>query len=192
MTEKRGRLMNPENGRPAAEYGLAGNGSSRQWDVAVEESLDGGAWTLEIEGPQTYFVFQLREAQALSDVTRFLLEPATPDRTGPPYTARGELMIGRFGSAPVSFVWDDEEAARCFLVVGPQGVCSLRLSLDGEDVRMLGGGVPPSPGIHAASSYAVTGRVATSAKIVASAQTWAAHDAAMPPERSRSSPSATP
>ncbi len=34
-------------------------------------------------------------------------------------------------------IWDDEEAPRCFFVVGPDAQSTLRLSLDREDIQML-------------------------------------------------------
>ena len=51
--------------------GLATNGSSRKWYVAVDETLDGNEWTLEIDGPQAYFVFQLRDPKVVAEATRF-------------------------------------------------------------------------------------------------------------------------
>jgi hypothetical protein len=46
--------------------------------------------------------------------------------------------VGKFDDRTVWFVWDNEpEAARCFLVVGTLTETPLRLTLDGEDVRLL-------------------------------------------------------
>jgi hypothetical protein len=129
--------MNPKNGQPAGELGLAANGSSRKWYVAVDEAIDRDEWSLEIDGPQAYLVFQLRDPQVVSEAARFLQSRPGPKQPGGPRGGVGELVLGRFGSASVSLVWDDEGFSRCFLIVGPKARSTLRLSFDAEDVQML-------------------------------------------------------
>jgi hypothetical protein len=122
------------------KLGLLANGTSARWDVSVDEYFDRAEWLLEIEGPQTYLVFQLRELSAVREALDFL-------RSAPLHTsgnngrassaAEGALILGRFGSASVSLVWDNENFPRCFLVIGPKARSTFRLSLDAEDIQML-------------------------------------------------------
>jgi hypothetical protein len=132
--------MNRKLDQPAEGSGLLASGSSRRWEVAVDESLDRDEWSVEIEGPQAYLVFQLRDLGTIPEALDFL-------RAGPqqgPVRGRHErpageheLNLGRFGSAPVSLVWDDEDFPRCFIIVSPNARSTLRLSLDSEDIQML-------------------------------------------------------
>jgi hypothetical protein len=120
--------------------GLLANGSSGRWDIAVDESLDGNEWFMEIDGPQTYLVFQLVDLEVVRTALRFLRSPsgseAIPRSDGGPGDL--DLTLGRFGSSSVSLVWDNEDFPRCFLVIiGPQGRYTLRLSLAGEDLEMF-------------------------------------------------------
>jgi hypothetical protein len=118
--------------------GLAASGSARRWDVALHESLDADEWSLEIEGPQTYLVFQLRNTGAVAEALRFLESPPSFNSARRRYEGGDqECTLGRFGSAAVSLLWDNEDFLRCFLVIGPKARSTLRLSLDEEDVRML-------------------------------------------------------
>ena len=44
------------------------------------------------------------------------------------------LTLGRFGPAPVSLRWDNEDFARVYLVIGPEAGSTLFWSLAGEDI----------------------------------------------------------
>ena len=114
------------------DLGLLANGSSRRWDIAVDASLDRDEWSLEIDGPQTYLVFQLQDLSVIPAALRFL-------ESGPPSGPRHDsaLTLGRFGSASVSLVWDNEDFPRCFIVIGPKARSTLRLSLESEDIQMV-------------------------------------------------------
>jgi hypothetical protein len=109
--------------------GLLGLGTTRRWDVALDETLNGDSWSLEIDGPQAYLVFQLNEPSVLSAMVDYLQSPSGGPENG--------LVLGRFGASSVSLIWDDEESPRCFLIVGPESGATLRLTFDGDDVRML-------------------------------------------------------
>jgi hypothetical protein len=111
--------MNHRNDRPTGKLGLVANGSSGKWDVALDETLDGNEWFLEIDGPQAYLVFQLRDPEVVAEAMRFLQSPPGPGGTG--RGEAGELLLGTFDSASVSLVWDDEGFWR-----GPHSVLVLR------------------------------------------------------------------
>jgi hypothetical protein len=119
-------------------FGLLANGSSRCWDIAVDESVDGEEWSLEIDGPQIYLVFQLRDLKVLQEALHFLRAGIRSAKTPSRQTGEeAEITLGRFGSAAVSLIWDNEDFPRCFLVIGPRARATLRLSLEAEDIQML-------------------------------------------------------
>jgi hypothetical protein len=126
---------------PSTEaFGLLANGCSARWDITVDESLERDEWSLEIDGPQTYLVFQLQDLDVLQRALDFL-------RAGPGSKQvhgwhggqdnEGALSLGRFGSASVSLAWDNEEVPRCFIVIGPRARSTMRVTLDAEDIKMV-------------------------------------------------------
>ena len=62
--------MKPKTDQPTGNLGMTANGSSRRWYVAVDETLDVAEWSLEIDGPQAYLVFQLRGPQVVLEAAR--------------------------------------------------------------------------------------------------------------------------
>lgn len=118
--------------------GLLANGSSGDWDVAVDESFNGEEWSLEIDGPQTYLVFQLQDLQVIRSALDLLQSrPLPAEKRGSHERSENEsgLALGRFGSASVSLLWDNEDFPRCFIVVDSKDRSTLRLSLEGEDLQ---------------------------------------------------------
>jgi hypothetical protein len=126
--------------RTTEEWGLLACGSSHRWDIAVDESLDGDAWSLEIDGPQAYLLLRLSDLKVIPAALHFLQSGPGSNQTRelgndrPPDAA---LTLGWFASASVALVWDNEDFPRCFIVIGPQAQSTLRLSLDAEDIQML-------------------------------------------------------
>jgi hypothetical protein len=123
-------------------FGLLAQGVAGPWTVEVDEALGReDEWSLDIEGPNVYLTFQVLDLGVVGQAVRFLQFPPRGD----PQAGRQagskpneSLTIGQFGQAPVSLVWDNEEFPRCFLIVGPGLSSTMRLSLQGDDLRMLG------------------------------------------------------
>jgi hypothetical protein len=112
---------------------LLANGSSGRWDVAVDESVDGSDLSMELENGPVYLFFKLQSLENVRQAFAYL-------RSGPDRSRRDDeqsLRLGHFGSSTVSLIWDDEDPLRCFLVIGPSALSTLRLTLDGEDIRSL-------------------------------------------------------
>jgi hypothetical protein len=126
--------------QPPQRLGLLANGSSRRWDVTLDEELDGDEWSLEIDGPLLYLVFQIHDLLVLREALRFLQAAPCLNgiQNGKCEHLPNEIRLGRFGSASVSLHWDDEDFPRCFIVIGPKARSTLRINLDAEDIRMLG------------------------------------------------------
>jgi hypothetical protein len=121
--------------QPAEGLGLLANGSAGHWDVAVDEAASGDEWFLELDGPQVYLVFQLENLKVVETVLQFL--QAGSLRASGRGDSEAALPLGRFESAAVSLLWDNEDFPRCFIVVGPAARSTLRLSLEAEDIQML-------------------------------------------------------
>lgn len=121
--------------------GLLAHGTSPRWEISVDEGSDGHELSLEIEGPQVYLVFRLRDLAVISEAIAFLQQ--TPDATNGkgdhPQRQRNvmELGLGQFGSVPVSLLWDNEDFPRCFILVGPSTQSALRITFDSSDISML-------------------------------------------------------
>jgi len=107
------------------------SGSSDRWSVAIDESLDGSEWTLELDGPQTYLVAELPGLKTVAELHQFL--QSAPDLP----THHEPFALGQFGPFPVLLRWDNEEIPRCFIIIGGDSLASLRITLDESDVRMI-------------------------------------------------------
>jgi hypothetical protein len=125
--------MNNDVTKTTERFGLVANGSSERWYVAVDQSLERDAWLLEIDGRQVYLVFDLQHPDLLGEALKFL---QTSPQAGT-CENRGEIVLGRFGSSPVSLVRDNEDLNSCFLIVGPTAGSVLRVSFDETDIGML-------------------------------------------------------
>jgi hypothetical protein len=115
--------------------GLLANGSSRLWEVAVDEDLAcDGVWTAEFDGNQLYLGFQLRDLKVIPEMLDFLRSSWLDPTRG-----QGDSMtLGSFGTTTVSLVRDGEPPRRrCFFVLCPQPGACLRVSLEAEDIETL-------------------------------------------------------
>ena len=126
--------------KPALDrWGLLANGSSARWYLAVDECFDREEWALEIDGSQFYLLVQLRDLKVLAKALEYLRAGHQPRHRadGPERLAeRPPLVLGRFGAATVSLLWDDEDVPRCFLLIEPKSRCTMRVSLDAADIQM--------------------------------------------------------
>jgi hypothetical protein len=127
--------MTEEIHPPAERLGVSAIGVSGRWEITVNESLDTDRWFLEVEGPGTYLVFQLDDQDVLGKALEFLQSTPSGQETG--RTEEHGLLLGRFGSAPVLLLWDNEDFSRCFLLIGPEAGAALRLTVEGEDLQMF-------------------------------------------------------
>lgn len=131
--------MKEKANQDADRWGLLANGSSPRWDLSVDESLDREEWLLEIDSPQLYLVLQMQDLNVPGKTLDFLQTGLQNGSTTDGDRRGGEeagLVLGRFGDAAVSLLWDDEEVPRCFLIIGPNPKATLRLSLDVADIQM--------------------------------------------------------
>lgn len=132
--------MKKKHAQSADGFGLLANGSTSRWTIAADESLRCEEWSLEIDGPQVCLVFQLDDMTIPRKILRFLQSELERHRTreirnGP--KNEDALALGRFGSASVSLLRDNEDFPRCFLVAGARSQSTLRLTLFAEDIQQF-------------------------------------------------------
>ncbi len=115
--------------------------SSGPWDLTIDESLDQeDKWTAEIEGPNVYISFNIRDLKVIQEALAFLQRRNLdrPDQDlNASSTSQAELTLGKFGSNSIILIWDNEDFIRCFLVVGPRANSTMRLTLSGDEIEML-------------------------------------------------------
>jgi hypothetical protein len=127
--------MNDRLDTSAGGFGLLAFGSSGRWDISVVESSDREEWLLEIDGPQIYLIFQLRDLAVVGKALRFL--QAGPGTSSPQGEDVARLTLGRFGTDSVTLVWDNEDFPRFFLVIGSEAKAVLHLSFQDNDIAMF-------------------------------------------------------
>ena len=119
-------------------FGLIANGSSRKWELAIDECLsDENQWVMEIEGPHVYITLQLKDIGIVPRIIRFLRQRANDQFTSSGQTMQSRITLGRFGRMAVTLVRDDEDFKRWFFIVGAKGQSSFRITLFEDDIKML-------------------------------------------------------
>ena len=132
--------MNRKTESATESTGLLAIGSTRRWDVSIDESEDGDEWTMELDGHQFYLSFALDELPVVERIAAFLKRGPRWERGAKRTQATDDennLTIGRFGSCTVSLAWDDEDFVRCFLIVGSKSRSTMIVNLYDEDISCL-------------------------------------------------------
>ena len=113
----------------ADAFGLLACGSAGTWDISIDETIAGRArWFARIESPSLFLQFEIPSPTVVARALRFLDKPRQFRRC---------LRIGTADRRPVTLVWDDEFADRCFLVIGALDQPISRLTLDGEELAKI-------------------------------------------------------
>jgi hypothetical protein len=120
-------------------WALMANGSSGGWTVDVDESFDHeNEWSVQIQGPQVYLDFQPRDLKVMEEIADFLdtsLKNTVYCRRFS--EATHARLIGNFGAGTVTLSWDDEDSARCFIMVRSEARSLLNLTLHENDILSL-------------------------------------------------------
>src|SRR5260221_4985138 len=119
--------MNHNSDQPTGRFGLLASGTSGRWTIDLDESTDGLEWSLQLDGPQVYVHFPIRDPSIVRDALDYL-------RAG---RSTSELRLGQLDSSSVSLFWDHEEDQRCFLIVTPKPQWTMRVTLSIQDTVML-------------------------------------------------------
>ena len=117
---------------------LAATGTDGPWSIDVEETISGAeSWLATIEGPALSFSFIIPSPSVVSSALNFFEKnPLFPRALPGSNEQNGSLRIGTFHRAPVTLLWDDEYADRCFLAIGGATHC-LRLTLGNAEIAKL-------------------------------------------------------
>jgi hypothetical protein len=117
-------------------WGLLANGSSGSWSIDIDETHDGDAWNMQIDGPQVYLGFALSDLQAITNLYGYLLAGLQPDQANGKRYSNG-ITMGKLGSMTVRIIQDDEFATRWFIVINGKADAVVRFTLDAADAEML-------------------------------------------------------
>src|SRR5438045_2974230 len=91
---------------------------------------------MQIDGPQAYLGFALRDLQAVPKLHAYLRAGLHPDQ-GDGHRDTEGVTLGRLGSMSVSIIQDDEFATRRFIIINGKREAVMRFTLDAADVEML-------------------------------------------------------
>jgi hypothetical protein len=128
--------LNRNRVRSDKKWGLLANGSSGRWSIDIDESQDGAAFNMQIDGPQAYLGFALRDLKVVAKLHSYLRAGLHPDQGDAQRMTHG-VPLGRLGSMSVSIIQDDEFATRWFIIINGKADAVVRFTLDAGDVEML-------------------------------------------------------
>ena len=130
------------------QFGLLANGSSGQWEIALDEAASGvGRWRVQIEGPAVTFAFAVSAPSIIREMIRFL----GPRQSGSKAESNGtaerarSLSVGKDKGTPVALVRDDEYEDRFFLVAGRAGLSRRAVRDFRRGGRRDSGRIKPGP-----------------------------------------------
>jgi hypothetical protein len=132
QSKQRRQPKNDNEGR-----GLMANGSSGNWEVAVDETTKGPErWFVQLEGPSVYFSFEIPSPDLIPKALDFL--GGYSSSKGPhagSSAENGSLVLGKHRQTPVVLVRDDEYEDRYFLVIEHEADVVVRFSIAGQDLK---------------------------------------------------------
>src|SRR5262249_20273391 len=130
----------PPQGRGEETFGLRANGSSGQWEVAIDEATTGpDRWFAQLEGPSVSFYFEIPSVDIVARMLRFLeSSPGVKKHSSTRVGERsGALVLSKDKKTPVTLIKDDEYEDRFFLVVGLTESPIVRFVLAGTDAMQI-------------------------------------------------------
>jgi len=136
-TAKNAKLV-PGGGKE--QFGLLANGSSGEWEIAIDESTSGAErWYAQIDGPAVVFYFEIPSVDIVGKLLRFLTPRPEATKLSPTNSEErdGSLVLGKDKKSPITLLKDDEYPERFFLVVGPADSPIVRFTIAGRNVRKL-------------------------------------------------------
>ena len=120
------------------QFGLLANGSTPNWEITVDESLDDPPeWLMELSGRHVEIVFWLNDVTVISQAIDFLNRGLDAVASDSLKFVETELALGSLDGGDVTLVWEVEDSLRLNLVAKGGGEFCCRLAFDEEDVKML-------------------------------------------------------
>ena len=101
-----------QSAKAVKEWALLANGSAGRWSIDIDESHDGAAWNMQIDGPLVYLGFALPDLQTVAKIYGYLLAGLQTDQANGQRSSKG-ITMGKVGSMTVRIIHDDEFATRC-------------------------------------------------------------------------------
>ena len=120
-----------------ASFGLLANGSSGDWEIAIDETTSGDdRWFAQIEGPSVSIYFEIESVDLVGKMIRFF-----GPRGGLPVNGsakrNGPLVLSKDKKSPVVLLKDDESDGRFFILVGPTDSLTVRFTIDHDGATQI-------------------------------------------------------
>ena len=115
------------------DIGLVAAARIGSWSVEIDQTVSGDErWFAQIEGPVAYLYLELPTPAAIEEPSRLFAERlAHQDASG---ALQGlSVELGLFARRPVSILFDDEFADRCFLLISDESGSTVRVSIAAQD-----------------------------------------------------------
>lgn len=115
------------------DVGLVAAARVGSWSVEIDQTVSGDErWFAQIEGPVAYLYLELSTPAAIEEPSRMFAERlAHKDACGALQALSVEL--GVFARRPVSILFDDEFADRCFFLISDESGSTVRVSIAAQD-----------------------------------------------------------
>lgn len=115
------------------DIGLAATARVGSWTVEIDQTISGDErWFAQIEGPAAYLYLELSTPAAIEEPSRLFAERrAHNDASGALQALAVEF--GVFARRPVSILFDDEFADRCFFLISDESGSTVRVSIAARD-----------------------------------------------------------
>lgn len=117
--------------------GLMANGSSGEWQIAVDETTKGpDRWFVQLEGPSVYFSFEIHSPGTISQALDFLEGRSSPKEPNAQSSEEnGTLVLSKQRQTSVILVRDDEYTDRYFLVIRQEVDTVMGFTIAGKDLK---------------------------------------------------------
>src|SRR4051794_17308843 len=95
----------PIQGHGNENFGLLANGSSGEWEVAIDEATSGvERWYAQIEGPAVSFYFEIPSVDIVGEMLRFLQRGSVAAKCSPNGSdeRNNSLVVGKDKKTPIT------------------------------------------------------------------------------------------
>lgn len=128
MPMQRNQRRKPETDNEC--LGLMANGSSGDWEVAIDETTKGPErWFVQLEGPSVHFSFEIPSPKIIAAALDFLGGRSSLS------VEDGSLVLGNHRQTSAILVRDDEYKDRYFLMMGQGAEVVVRFTIAGQDLK---------------------------------------------------------
>lgn len=115
------------------DIGLVASARAGSWSVEIDQTISGAErWFAQIDGPLAYLYVEIASAAAIEEPARLFAERIT-SKVAAPASQAMSIEFGSFAGRPISLLFDDEFADRCFFLIADEAGSVIRFSVAGPD-----------------------------------------------------------